>query len=352
MVAPAPKLLGLRIEGFRRIQQPLELDLRSPRGAALSTVVLAGPNGCGKTSVLEAILLGLGQEAMLLRDQEPKEREVSSRAELPPGVRIELTLSLDGGPLERWVRTRDSLARREHDGTMTRLDGPDGLSRPELRVEYFSSWRWPRLVGSVQPLAPGRFPSPTEANRPWRIKRRIADERARIGFQQTEPGQQIIPGTSRADIWLGRINDVWALFHGNDGTQIDISIVEPVGEEEGLQADLFVMRGRERVCSVDRLSAGELELLSLADWFILRDARDGLVLIDEPELHLHAQWQATIGRALRRLAPDAQLIMTTHSPILWDQAYGFERFLLVPEDDPRSREWRERHASSPLPGSA
>ena len=347
MVALAPKILQIRVQGFRRLHAPFALDLRSPRGPALSTVVLAGPNGCGKTSVLEAILLGLGQDALLRRDQEPKEREVASRAELPAGARIELTLSLDGGPEETWLRTRDIFLRRTSDGTEEHFDRGDVSSRLALRVEYFSSWRWPRLIGSVVPLAPGRPPSVTEANRLWRVKRRIADERARVGFQQTP-----IPGLGKADEWLRRINEVWQSFHGNDDTRIDIRLVEPSNEEEALQADLFVMKDQEPICSVDDLSAGELELLSLSDWFILRDVGQALVLIDEPELHLHAQWQATIARSLRQMAPEAQLVMATHSPIIWDQAYSFERFLLVPDDDPRSGEWRARPPESPRVQSA
>lgn len=338
----APALHHIRIERFRRIQEALELDLESPRGAPLSTVVLAGPNGCGKTSVLEAMLLGLGQEALLQRDQEPREREVWSRTVLPEGAKIELVVSFDGAEPERWVRTRDRFTRTPAGGAAEEMESKDVSVRFPLRVEYFSSWRWPRLVGAVQPLSPGRFPAPTEANRLWRVKRRIIDERARLGFEQ-----QALPGVGRADVWLARINDVWRAFHGDDGLRIDVRLVEPEAgvEEEGLQGDLFVVRGDDRVCSVDQLSSGELELLAMAEWFVVRDVANALVLMDEPELHMHAQWQAGIVRAMRQMAREAQLVLATHSPIIWDQALGFERFLLVPDDDPRSREWREARSA-------
>ncbi|HSN99499.1 MAG TPA: AAA family ATPase, partial [Candidatus Nanopelagicales bacterium] len=104
--------------------------------------------------------------------------------------------------------------------------------------------------------------------------------------------------------------------------------------------DLFVMRGDERVCSVDQVSSGEIELLSFAGWIILNDFDDGLLVIDEPELHLHPQWQVTILPALRELAPNAQFLVASHADAVWDQAYSFERFLLVPETDPRSEAWR------------
>lgn len=84
------------------------------------------------------------------------------------------------------------------------------------------------------------------------------------------------------------------------------------------------------------VSSGEIELLSFAGWIILNDFDGGLLVIDEPELHLHPQWQKQMLPALRELAPNAQFIVASHSDAIWDQAYSFERFLLVGEDDPRS----------------
>lgn len=41
---------------------------------------------------------------------------------------------------------------------------------------------------------------------------------------------------------------------------------------------------------------------------------NGVVLIDEIELHLHPEWQYKIARVLTEVFPDAQFIVTTHSP--------------------------------------
>lgn len=41
---------------------------------------------------------------------------------------------------------------------------------------------------------------------------------------------------------------------------------------------------------------------------------DGIVLIDELELHLHPVWQSRILQSLRNIFPSAQFIITTHSP--------------------------------------
>ena len=41
---------------------------------------------------------------------------------------------------------------------------------------------------------------------------------------------------------------------------------------------------------------------------------DGIVFIDEIDLHLHPEWQAKIYEALKTILPNAQVFTSTHSP--------------------------------------
>lgn len=41
---------------------------------------------------------------------------------------------------------------------------------------------------------------------------------------------------------------------------------------------------------------------------------NGIILIDEVDLHIHPQWQSKLVNILRKLVPNAQIIITTHSP--------------------------------------
>ncbi len=47
---------------------------------------------------------------------------------------------------------------------------------------------------------------------------------------------------------------------------------------------------------------------------------EGIVLIDEIELHMHPSWQRKILRVLRETFPNIQFIVTTHSPIVLSEA--------------------------------
>lgn len=327
------RILEIGIESFRAIREPLELVLEHPKGGPLDRVVLAGPNGSGKTSVLEAILLALGHEELVVRDLPPADRGDHWRVEVPPGGKIHLRCrlldqsSLFGSELDI-TRTADRWELRYE---------PSGHEIPadEVRtwlssvsIEYFSSWRAPILPGGVQPaLRGGRPPDDNEANRLRRLKQRIINERARRAFVHD-------PSQAQDAQWLQRLNEVWAAFH-RDGSRIDAGIVDPAANEPTF--DLFVFDGPTRRCSIDQVSSGELELVTMAGTLLLSDFA-GLLLVDEPELHLHREWQTKLVDTLTAMAPHAQLLMATHSDSPWDQVYSFERFFLARQGDPRSND--------------
>ncbi len=65
--------------------------------------------------------------------------------------------------------------------------------------------------------------------------------------------------------------------------------------------------------AIDQLSSGEQEVLGLT-YFVRRlSARGGILLIDEPELHLHPSLQRALFSALESTAARAQVWIATHS---------------------------------------
>ena len=81
----------------------------------------------------------------------------------------------------------------------------------------------------------------------------------------------------------------------------------------------------------DGLSSGQKEIIStlFLVWLYTR-GRPGLVLIDEPELHLNAEWHARFISDLRELAPDNQYIIATHSPDVAASVDADRRIMLEP----------------------
>jgi len=342
------KIKALEVRGFRRFQTETKFTFDVPgKEEPLNTLVIAGPNGSGKSTFLESILYALGRGNLVHRQlrKEDRDRWFSNAFAADCEIRLKLQVDEATGTrlgsfapcLVEVIRRPGKWVLRGLHGAMITVDDENELRLllEQIPVEWFSSWRQPYLCGAVLPM--WELPLDTahgEARRLWEIKQRIIDARIRSGvFRSKEPGKDVA--------WLEKLNAAWAALHGADGTRIEI------GEgNDDKTFDLVVERyfeepepGWQRVCGIDQLSSGELEWLALAGTLITRDfeaneaeGTPGIVLVDEPELHLHYEWQAPLLAALRTVVPKSQLLLATHADPPWDQVYTFERVLLPPED--------------------
>ncbi|GAK29468.1 retron Ec78 anti-phage system effector ATPase PtuA [Serratia liquefaciens] len=107
----------------------------------------------------------------------------------------------------------------------------------------------------------------------------------------------VVPSVS--DIWVETSSGVDVIKVINDGQQVT---VEQLSDGQrvflGLVADLA-----RRMVMLNPLMGNPLE-------------GRGIILIDEIELHLHPKWQQDVIENLRRIFPNVQQIITTHSPIV------------------------------------
>ncbi len=76
--------------------------------------------------------------------------------------------------------------------------------------------------------------------------------------------------------------------------------------------EIKVQLPKDREIGLSLLSSGEKQLLFIA-LFALTASNHSL-MIDEPELSMHVDWQKKLVATLRDLNPNLQLIMATHSP--------------------------------------
>ncbi len=82
--------------------------------------------------------------------------------------------------------------------------------------------------------------------------------------------------------------------------------------------------------SLDALSSGEKQIVLMLGEIQRRIRRGSLLLLDEPEIHLHPRWQRILVRALTDLASQyaAQFIITTHSEEIANAVFEHERVIL------------------------
>lgn len=71
-----------------------------------------------------------------------------------------------------------------------------------------------------------------------------------------------------------------------------------------------------------KLSSGEKQLLLILMRVFLMDSEPYILLMDEPEISLHIEWQYKLFEEIRHLNPHCQIITSTHSPSLFGDGWG------------------------------
>jgi predicted ATPase len=308
------RIRNIAIRDFRGIEK-IELAFVQPDGEPSRLIVLGGPNGSGKTSILEACLLAAEQQHLVAGPCNGK--------------------AVRAGASQFTIRAEFQNGQHRQTNEVTGPGKKDTNVHFTVPCEYFSSWREPKRQGAMNVTAgkKGKRHEKTEENRLLRIKQYLINAKA---FKQMQS-----EGTRRSqyDEVIGRMNEVWSLFYPKTEQKLS---VEPAGSEPGEGFDLFLMLDAKLRISVDNLSSGQLEILCFAGSMLPEKEKiaPSIIVIDEPELHLDPQWHRLILRAMMKMRPECQFIVGTHSPEIYESAMSFQRHFLVPSNDPRAIAWQ------------
>lgn len=98
-----------------------------------------------------------------------------------------------------------------------------------------------------------------------------------------------------------------------------------------------IFRKGDMTIEMERLSAGEKQILLLLFTLFLMEDKPTVLLLDEPEISLHIEWQDRLISLMNDLNPNCQIIMTTHSPNIfadgWEDKLTFISDLVVEKED-------------------
>ena len=80
----------------------------------------------------------------------------------------------------------------------------------------------------------------------------------------------------------------------------------------------FILKERcdEIIIKPYQLSSGEKQLLLILTTVLCQDSRPTIMLMDEPEISLHFEWQKILLESILELNPNIQIIVATHSPAM------------------------------------
>lgn len=264
-------------------------------------VVLAGPNGVGKTTVLKSIL---GAFRRPQQSANVSIRVVATRKEEVAAWNGKAVLDTKDGADA--VALTQFLQRKQKRG------------RLRSSVLNFDS---DRVIEQIKPLAfTWSFPDPDEEPLAWThtfqsAKSRFEDVVHSL-FKKTRArrdaigakGLELIASGERSMVLdfpdpLDRFRDAFKeLLPGKTMLDLDQQTQEIQYQTNGVTLKLSA------------LSSGEREVVTIVFDFLLRDPKHCIIVFDEPELHLHPELSYRLLRTLRTVGSDNQFVFCTHSP--------------------------------------
>ncbi|MBI5367539.1 MAG: AAA family ATPase [Planctomycetes bacterium] len=342
-------LRRVEIENFKGVRQ-LQMDLSSPAGGPRPLTALLGENGSGKTTVLQAIALVLSLATR--RIAEPGKLNWSGfLAERvgtlgPTSVRLEVGFSaneiaLTGTLREEWLRTFPhspvdwgvGLQDQDHTVELTYRAG-ELHAKPAHGIAKFWGRYFAEGLARVQPERKhllrqlgGVFCFDQNRNLSTVVSARdeAADGLDRSWLQGVGELREFLIGAwgYHTSVSKGNGKDYIAELERHLGALFPRTRILGIEPRANVAAprprDFYFLLERDgRRYDIAEMSSGEQAIFPLLLDFLRLDIGNSIVLIDELELHLHPPQQQALLTALRKIGPDCQFIITTHSPYLAD----------------------------------
>ncbi|OQY55703.1 MAG: hypothetical protein DRR08_20735 [Candidatus Parabeggiatoa sp. nov. 2] len=349
---PSIKLRYLKVQNFKALDF-LEMEFPPPRMTEAPDILVIGSrNGLGKTSVLEACVLlffaaAIGEESfnvanrylsidlneLLIRSGE-KQALIEGTFEIGnEPITVTLTIDKQGN-----INIKKP---NEHKAFFSTLGGNSPFRFYRREIERF----WSALAGlSFDPvlLPPLKY---------FHSYRKVQEGNLKLGMllekdPSYEPHRTQELPTSRFKL---------EILHSMMSEANLFEEIEDVTAQEALEKlnHLLKVYAKCRIAKLraasnstvefrivpldgettftfDGLSAGQKEIISTL--FLLwrySNHHQSIILIDEPELHIHAEWHRKFVRQLYELAPQNQYLITTHSKDVFLSVDKDRRILLM-----------------------
>ena len=140
---------------------------------------------------------------------------------------------------------------------------------------------------------------------------------------------------SFSDYRLGMLKDLRTALAKQERIDKFFAMINLLFETTGKSIEIddknkVIFRKKNYTIPLERLSAGEKQMLLLLFTLFLMEDKPNVLLLDEPEISLHIEWQDKLVGLMNELNPNCQIIMTTHSPNIF--ADGWEDKLVFISD--------------------
>lgn len=256
--------------------------------------IICGPNGIGKTTILESVAhtFSNGRTNILKRNAKCEKSHILAKVDI------------DGAERVSNVRFAEFVPSQQ-----AQINGLNDLSIKLLSLKINRTFDYQPLnaVGKDTEKPQGstwgeaRVGVKLNDVKNWFVNRYLYSPHGTLTASQ-------IANYELAKVSFSVLNQNF-IFSRVDASTNEILVNTPSGEiyyeylSSGFKSCLSIIFGIIK----------EIEFRFVAPQIKAKDF-DGIILIDEVELHLHPEWQAIIASVLTEIFPKAQLICTTHSP--------------------------------------
>lgn len=332
------KIRKIKLTHFKRFSEPLELDFTNHEtGTTHEIVALIGNNGCGKTSVLQAVAAVLGTACGRLKspdnlDWPGFDLDLVDRHHQAPS-QIEIVVEFTE---EERAETRNCFNLLK--GKSEKLNTEPG-DFDEVCLVYDTLQK--RVYAREGASALFQFRGRSYATQLVKYQGYDAFKKTGSTFWYTEqrtatsltPNDEDMPNEKKGDLTISLLRERLSAWHSQHMLKGDRrkrleklektyqkifprrSFAGPrdrgiVGE---IMGDLYMLSDGKREYEISELSGAEKAIFPMLFDFVSWDINASVVMIDELELHCHPPIQQTLLYALKYLGENNQFIITTHS---------------------------------------
>lgn len=97
---------------------------------------------------------------------------------------------------------------------------------------------------------------------------------------------------------------------------------ELIVKKDSVYIEIDSKNSKDNHHDLNSLSSGERHILTLLTTILLKSQDKDFLLIDEPEISLNVKWQINLIDSLRKLVPNTQIIVASHSPYIPAKKYS------------------------------
>lgn len=269
-----------------KVLKNLKIDFLDKNGKILDLVVLAGSNGSGKTNVLEGIYKkDKIIDVALDIEYEDKEKQLNS------------VLYNDISRLNDLQHYKNR-NRPEYSAIKKIYNNEEELPK----IIYFpTEINFSKVDKADDKFSYGyQFFNKVESNLVRNIPSYLSSMVRMIQKQNEDLSYK------QAKLAVAtKVNEIFS--------DLDLNI-KMIGFTKGIE-DLPLFKNKQgEEFDINGLSSGEKQLFVRALTLDMIHAENSIILIDEPEISLHPQWQQQIINVYRNMGKNNQVIIATHSP--------------------------------------